>query len=118
MGLTDRRNLQVGLGGVAAEEVMINRSTLAICMTAAMVFLTTIAFGQTRDAFGPVLPMVFDGQGGRHYCLYGYYGPFDPPIAPGNDYTTVVCPRKLAPTLRRAQEDSAGKARVQANALK
>src|SRR5262249_4550239 len=107
MGLTDRRNLLVGLGGVAAEELMINRSTLALCTTVAIVCPASTAFAQSREIFGPVLPMVYDGQGGRHYCLYGYYGPFDPPIAPANDYTTVVCPRKLAPRqwLRSAQEE-------------
>ena len=102
---------------------MINRSTFALCI-AIVVYPAATALGQTREAFGPVLPMVFDGQGGRHYCLYGYYGPFDPPIAPANDYTTVVCPRGFAraPWLRAAQEEHIGlskaRARGQANAVK
>jgi hypothetical protein len=102
---------------------MINRSTLALCMTVAMVCPASMAFAQTREAFGPVLPMVFDGQGGRHYCLYGYYGPFDPPIVPASDYTTVVCPHEnsQALSIRSAHEGrrvSSAKARAQASATK
>jgi len=100
---------------------MIHKSIIGLCMAVAMVCLASMAFAQSREIFGPVLPMVYDGQGGRHYCLYGYYGPFDPAIAPANDYTTVVCPRKLAPAqwLRGQEEQvSAGKARVRANVLK
>jgi hypothetical protein len=97
---------------------MINRSTLALCIAVAALCPTSIVFGQSRDAFGPVLPMVFDGQGGRHYCLYGYYGPLDPSIAPAKDYTTVVCPRDppLTQWLRGAQKSHSapGKARAQA----
>ena len=76
---------------------MIDRSTLAFSIAVAALGSASPAFAQSRDAFGPVLPMVFDGQGGRHYCLYGYHGPFDPPIAPKSDYTTVVCPREPSP---------------------
>jgi hypothetical protein len=100
---------------------MVKKSTLVFCVAAAVLCLSSMAFAQTRDAFGPVLPMVFDGQGGRHYCLYGYHGPFDPSIAPKTDYTTLVCPRESprVPWLRRAEEgSSAGKARAQANAAK
>jgi len=101
---------------------MINRPTLVLSIGLAASCAASVAFGQTRDAFGPVLPMVFDGQGGRHYCLYGYYGPFDPSITPADDYTTVVCPRAFArpswlPTVQKEQP-SAGKARVQVNAPK
>jgi len=73
---------------------MINKTTLAFCIAVVASCSISMAFAQTREAFGPVLPMVFDGQGGRHYCLYGYHGPFDPPIAPAKHYTTVVCPRE------------------------
>ena len=93
---------------------MINRSTLAFFMTVAMMCPASTAFAQTREAFGPVLPMVFDGQGGRHYCLYGYYGPFDPSISPANDYTTLVCPRDPSPRqLRGTQEKQVKKKRTQ-----
>ena len=86
---------------------MINRSTLALSIAVAAFFHASIASGQERDAFGPVLPMVFDAHGGRHYCLYGYYGPFDPRISSQSDYTTVVCPRDFGPTLwlRGAQDE-------------
>ena len=59
---------------------MINRSTLALSIAIAALFPASMAFAQTREMFGPVLPMIYDGQGGRHYCLYGYDGPFDPPM--------------------------------------
>jgi hypothetical protein len=62
---------------------MISRSTLALLIAIAALFPASVAFAQTREIFGPVLPMIYDGQGGRHYCLYGYDGPFDPPMAPG-----------------------------------
>ena len=98
---------------------MINRSTLAFFMTVAMMCPASTAFAQTREAFGPVLPMVFDGQGGRHYCLYGYYGPFDPSISPANDYTTLVCPRDPSPRqLRGTQEKQVRKSEPKTNAVK
>ena len=73
---------------------MVSKSTLAFCIAAVVLCLPSMAFDQSREIFGPVLPMVYDGQGGRHYCLYGYHGPFDPSIDPKSDYTTVVCPRE------------------------
>ena len=59
---------------------MIDRSTLALLIATAALSPASMAFAQTREIFGPVLPMIYDGQGGRHYCLYGYDGPFDPPM--------------------------------------
>ena len=98
---------------------MISRSTLAFFMTVTMMCPASPAFAQSRDAFGPVLPMVFDGQGGRHYCLYGYHGPFDPPIAPKSDYTTVVCPREPSPRqLRGTREKQVRKSEPKTNAVK
>ena len=98
---------------------MINRSTLAFFMTVAMMCPASTAFAQTRETFGPVLPMVFDGQGGRHYCLYGYYGPFDPSISPANDYTTLVCPRDPSPRqLRGTQEKQVRMSEPKTNAVK
>jgi hypothetical protein len=49
---------------------MISRSTLALLIAIAALFPASVAFAQTREIFGPVLPMIYDGQGGRHYCLY------------------------------------------------
>jgi hypothetical protein len=76
---------------------MINRSTLGLCIAVAVLCSASIALSQTREVFDPELPMVFDGQGGYHYCLYGYYRPFDPSISKASDYTTLVCPRELPP---------------------
>ena len=94
---------------------MTSKTALAFCIAAAVLY-PTMPFAQTREAFGPVLPMVFDGQGGRHYCLYGYHGPFDPPIAPRSDYTTLVCPHEPpgVPWLQSAPEvrSRSDKARV------
>jgi len=101
---------------------MINRPTVVLSIALAASCAASVAFGQTREAFGPVLPMVFDGQGGRHYCLNGYYGPFDPSIGATGDYTTVVCPRAFVgpswlPTVQKEQL-SARKAKAQVNARK
>jgi hypothetical protein len=97
---------------------MANKTALAFCIAAAALCPASMTFAQTYEAFGPVLPMVFDGQGGRHFCLYGYYGPFEPPIAPRSDYTTLVCPYEppRVSWLGNAQEErvSSGKARARA----
>ena len=94
---------------------MTSKTALAFCIAAA-VLCPTMPFAQTREAFGPVLPMVFDGQGGRHYCLYGYYGPFDPPIAPRSNYTTLVCPHEPpnAPLPAQQEHSNSGKAKARA----
>jgi len=43
--------------------------------------LPSPASAQTyHEFFGPPLPLVFDAEGARHWCLYGYYGPFIPPV--------------------------------------
>ena len=78
-------------------KVMINRSTIAFSIAVAAWGRVSPAFAQSRDAFGPVLPMIFDGQGGRHYCVHGYYGPFDPPIAPQKEKILVCPPLKPSP---------------------
>ena len=56
----------------SGENVMISRSTHALLIAIAALFPASVAFAQTREIFGPVLPMIYDGQGGRHYCLNGY----------------------------------------------
>jgi hypothetical protein len=98
---------------------MISRSTLALLITIAALFPASVAFAQTREIFGPVLPMIYDGQGGRHYCLYGYDGPFDPPMAPRSDDNIIVC--RSGPSLTPRSQDghfgSAG-ARAWAEATK
>ena len=64
---------------------MIKSSTLALSIAIAALSPASMTLAQTREIFGPVLPMIYDGQGGRHYCLYGYDGPFDPPMASRSD---------------------------------
>lgn len=98
---------------------MIDRSTLALLIAIAALFPASVAFAQTREAFGPVLPMIYDGQGGRHYCLYGYDGPFDPPIASRGEDNTIVCRSglSLTPKFRDRRFTSAG-ARARAEAPK
>ena len=54
---------------------MIKSSTLALSIAIAALSPASMTLAQTREIFGPVLPMIYDGQGGRHYCLYGYDGP-------------------------------------------
>jgi hypothetical protein len=84
---------------------MIKRSPLALLIAIAALSPASMAFAQTREAFGPVLPMIYDGQGGRHYCLYGYDGPFDPPMASRGNGETTVCRSEhaLSPKLQREQ---------------
>ena len=53
--------------------------------------LAPTARAQTyHEFFGPPTPLVFDAQGARHWCLYGYYGPYTPPLAPNNS-NIVTC---------------------------
>ena len=70
---------------------MIKSSTLALSIAIAALSPASMTLAQTREIFGPVLPMIYDGQGGRHYCLYGYDGPFDPPMASRGDDNIIVC---------------------------
>jgi hypothetical protein len=98
---------------------MIHRSTLALLVAIAALSPASMAFAQTREVFGPVLPMIYDGQGGRHYCLYGYYGPFDPQIAPNSEDNTIVCRSGLSLTSAvRGEQLSSAQARVRAQATK
>jgi hypothetical protein len=98
---------------------MINRLTLALLGAIAALSPASIASAQTREVFGPVLPMIYDGQGGRHYCLYGNCGPFDPPTASHSEDNTIVCRSgiSLTPTVRGEQLSSA-QARARAQATK
>ena len=75
---------------------MIKSSTLALSIAIAALSPASMTLAQTREIFGPVLPMIYDGQGGRHYCLYGYDGPFDPPMARRSDDNIIVCRSELS----------------------
>jgi hypothetical protein len=46
---------------------------LAITMLA-MCGAPAPAFAQAHVLEGNILPMDYDGEGGRHYLMYGYYG--------------------------------------------
>jgi hypothetical protein len=70
---------------------MVNKSTFAFFIAVAALCSASMASAQSQDAFGPVLPMAFDEQGGRHFCTYGYYGPVAPPISSPNNKITVCC---------------------------
>jgi hypothetical protein len=43
-----------------------------------------------HEFFGPPTPLVFDAVGARHWCLYGYHGPFTPPLV-SNASNIVTC---------------------------
>ena len=43
-----------------------------------------------HEFFGPVLPLVFDAEGARHWCVNGYYGPFTPPMT-SKDSNIISC---------------------------
>jgi hypothetical protein len=59
----------------------------------ALLSIASPAFAQTyHEFFGPPTPLVFDAQGARHWCLYGYYGPFTPPM-PYKDLNIISCQR-------------------------
>ena len=94
---------------------MIKRPTLALSIAIAALSPASVTFAQTVELFGPVLPMIYDGQGGRHYCLYGYEGPFDPSIASQSD-NIIVCRSGLSlPRLQDTQFSLLGtRARAQA----
>jgi hypothetical protein len=98
---------------------MIRRSTLALSIAIAALSSASMAFAQTREIFGPILPMIYDGQGGRHYCLYGYDGPFDPPMPPGSADNIIVC--RSGPSLTPKPHDGhfgSAAARTRAEATK
>jgi hypothetical protein len=98
---------------------VIKRLALTFSITIAALFPASMTFAQTVELFGPVFPMTYDGQGGRHYCLYGYDGPLDPPILGRADDNTAVCRNEPSPTPRPqdTQVGSAG-ARARAEATK
>ena len=60
----------------------------ALLASAALMAFVSAPFAQSRSWQGGVMPMDFDGNGERHYHVYGYYGPLVPPIA-SEDQTSV-----------------------------
>ena len=63
--------------------------------------------------------LIYDGQGGRHYCLYGYDRQFDPPMASRGDDNIIVCRSgfSLTPRFQGRRFTSPG-ARARAETLK
>jgi hypothetical protein len=60
---------------------MFDKSKFAAVVAIAVASGSSPAFAQTLEFFGPSLPMQFDGGGARHFYVYGYYGPFAPPMS-------------------------------------
>ena len=54
---------------------MANKSTLVFFVAVVALCSASMAFGQTQEAFGPVLPMTYDAQGGRHFCMSVWLDP-------------------------------------------
>jgi hypothetical protein len=61
---------------------MMKSRILAIIMLA-ICGAPTPAFAQAHVLEGNTLPMDYDGGGGRHYRMYGYYGDYDPAMPSG-----------------------------------
>lgn len=74
--------------GIARKTSLIRHTLIA---AAALSSVAPPVRAQTyHEFFGPPTPLVFDAKGARHWCMYGYYGPFIPPL-PSNDYNIVTC---------------------------
>ena len=72
-----------------AKKPRLVRDTLIAAV--ALSSLASPAPAQTyHEFFGPATPLVFDAQGARHWCLYGYYGPFIPPMT-SKDTNIITC---------------------------
>jgi hypothetical protein len=63
----------------------------ALIVAIALSSLASPVSAQTyHEFFGPPTPLIFDAQGARHWCLYGYYGPFTPSLV-SNDSDIITC---------------------------
>ena len=65
-----------------------------VATATAIVCSVSTALAQTFEAFGPVLPMEYDRYGARHYHMYGWYGPYVPPM-----------PSQQAPRPRQSEQN-------------
>jgi hypothetical protein len=98
---------------------MVKSSTFTLFVAIAALSPSSMASAQTREVFGPVLPMIYDAQGGRHYCLYGYTRPFDPPTTSRSDDDIIVCRNGASLTSRvQHRQFSSPGARARAEAPK
>ena len=63
----------------------------ALIAAVALSSLTSPVSAQTyHEFFGPPTPLIFDAQGARHWCLYGYSGPFTP-LMTSKDSNIISC---------------------------
>jgi hypothetical protein len=75
--------------GIAKKKPHLVRDALIAAV--ALSSITSPVFAQTyHEFFGPPTPLIFDAQGARHWCLYGYYGPFTPPMT-HKDSNIISC---------------------------
>ena len=76
---------------IARRSHPVRRTTIAIVVLS---LLVSPVFAQTyHEFFGPTTPLVFDAAGARHWCLYGYYGPFTPPLTFKDANMIITCKR-------------------------
>jgi len=60
---------------------MNKRIVVAAVGVTALLSTASPVFAQAKqEIYGPVLPMEYDGEGGRHWMEYGYSGPWLPPL--------------------------------------
>jgi hypothetical protein len=77
---------------------MISQSRLVVLAAIGTLSFAPPVFAQTHDWWGSPWPHINDGQGVRHYCQYGFYGPLVPPLVRADD-RIIVCKRdaRLSP---------------------
>jgi hypothetical protein len=59
-----------------------DKAKFAVVVAIMVVIGASAAGAQTREFFGPSLPIQFDRYGARHFYVNGYSGPFEPPMPP------------------------------------
>ena len=63
----------------------------ALIAAVALSSLASPVSAQTyHEFYGPATPLIFDAHGARHWCQYGYYGPFTPPMT-SRDSNIITC---------------------------
>jgi hypothetical protein len=79
---------------------VIGKSKLMLFVTILAAIIASPAFAQVFDnaiGTGNALPMVYDSKGVKHRYVFGYYGPFDPPIPRGNNCCSLEAATRLGP---------------------
>ena len=72
-----------------AKKPRLVRDTLIAAVTLSSL-ASPVSAQSYHEFYGPPMPLVYDAQGARHWCLYGYYGPFTPPM-PSEDSRIISC---------------------------